>query len=70
MHCLTRSLCALDRVLATRDIFEALAPAVARTGVCLRRVHYLYRDVATVHGDVEVRMSQRCAAGVACDVSL
>ena len=42
------------RVLATRDVFDALAPAVERTGVCIRRVHYLYRDNGAVPGDVEV----------------
>jgi hypothetical protein len=44
-------------VLATRDVFDALSPAVKRTGVCMRRVHYLYRDNAAVPGDVEVCVS-------------
>ena len=53
------------RVLATRDVFDALAPAVERTGVCLRRVHYLFRDNATVPGDVEVGVARPpCCADV------
>ena len=48
------------RVLATRDVFDALAPAVERTGVCIRRVHYLYRDNGAVPGDVEVGDAPFC----------